>query len=202
MASTYSISSLMLVFKYYLSPLKKISCLLLVVGFVVVGANNMQARPQAEEESPLLRHAASMKTIGVQGGMSSMGFRVVLDAGYLHAISLQSRLWLATEWVQLPSFFYQNVSLSYLLAKTIFSNHKSFDFNLLVGPVGLFETFQKKKTSRTSFNTGVLAGGEMEMSLSDHADLLIGGGSMFFILKKRDSSRWNHYLTVGFKFNF
>jgi hypothetical protein len=203
MALTYSISSVMLDFKYFFSPLKKISCFVLVVGFVVVGANSIQARPlQAEEKSPVLRHAAGMKIIGVQGGMSSMGFRVVLDAGYLHAISLQSRLWLATEWVQLPSFFYQNVSLSYLLAKTLFSNHKSFDFNLLLGPVGLFETFQKKKTSRTSFNTGVLVGGEMGMSLSDHADLLIGGGSMFFILKKRDSSRWNHYLTVSIKFNF
>jgi hypothetical protein len=202
MVSTYRILSLMLVFKYFLSPLKKISCLLLVVGVVVVGANSVQARPQAEEKSPLLRHAAGMKTIGVQGGMSSMGFRVVLDAGYLHAISLQSRLWLTTEWVQLPSFFYQNFSLSYLIAKTLFSNHKSFDFNLLLGPVGLVETFKKKKRMRTSFNTGVLAGVEMEMSLSDHADLLLGSGSMFFILKNRDSMRWNHYATVGIKFTF
>jgi hypothetical protein len=188
----------------FLSLLKKIRCLLLVVGFVVMESNSIKAKDQGERERPVLRHAAGMKAIGVQGGMSSreLGGRVLLDAGYLHTISFQSRLWLATEWTWLRSSFYQNVSLSYLLSKTVFSNHKSFDVNVPLGVIGVVDTFKRQKRIRTSFNTGVLLGLEIEIKILEYVDFLLGGGSMFFVLKNRDIGRWNHYVTAGIKFSF
>jgi hypothetical protein len=203
MASTYSISSIMLLFKYFFPLLKKNSCLLLVVGGVVVGANRVQAMPQAEEKNILVRHAIGNHALKGFVGESSLGWIGGMEWSYQLSFLGSVRILSGMEWKNERLSSFRGGFLQPMYFRTVWTNYDRLILNLGVGGITNYnKIFDQKSTKPYSgFNVGVVLGGEVEIFVLGAIELVFSGGPILYFLKD-PFERFSYYVNAGIKFNF
>ncbi len=152
---------------------------------------------------PTLRHIKSTQGMGLQFGISSIGYKGILEWSYLFLTDLQLKICLGGEWKKKETSSYQSIFLQPALSYTVASNDKNLYLNILGGPILAYIQYKENKlnSNQSNFNVGIALGGEVELFLMNNLELLFGGGPVVFLLKDA-YNRVDYYLTVGLKVNF
>ncbi|MHB9147572.1 MAG: hypothetical protein ACYC2U_04020 [Candidatus Amoebophilus sp.] len=164
---------------------------------------NIQASANPSFKRPTLRHTSGMQGIGAGVGISTISYKALVEWGYHFSSYSQIKVGVGGEWKNKDTLAYRSPFVQATFNYTFYTNYKDLFLNMLAGPLVQYTSYQNKviNLKETSFNVGLIVGGEIELFLTSNIELVASGGPTILFLKNK-YGRLGYVLSIGLKFNF
>jgi hypothetical protein len=164
---------------------------------------NIHASASPSFKKPTLRHTSGMQGIGASVGISTISYKALAEWGYHFSSYSQIRIGVGGEWKNKDTVAYHSPFAQATFHYTLYTNYKDLFLNILAGPLVHYTSCQNKiiNLKETSFNVGLVIGGEVELFLTSNIAFTASGGPTILFLKNKHG-RLGYLLSIGLKFNF
>jgi hypothetical protein len=144
-----------------------------------------------------------MQGVGASIGISTISYKALAEWSYHFSSYSQIRIGVGGEWKNKDTLAYHSPFAQATFHYTLYTNYKDLFLNMLAGPLVHYTSYQNKviNLKETSFNVGLVVGGEVELFLTSNIELIASGGPTILFLKNKHG-RLGYLISIGFKFNF
>ena len=178
-------------------------CALLLVGSSTLYADQLKT----SDTTPVLRHVQGMKSVGLQGGKTSLGGEMMLVGDYYFSPQWKVSVGLGKEADKWGEHRYQSFFLQPLAGYTLYAHPKYFVLRVLGGAKLSLDSLQTKKQMRQgdarsyTGSIGLVGGGEVECFVTKRISVVLSGGLRRFLWSSPDLSKNDYFLHLGFRFS-